>query len=182
MALLVLGILLWWAAHLFKRLAPTRRHALGERGKGLVALALLASIVLMVIGYRSAEVYDLATPSAALKGINNLLVLIALYMMSPAPKKGALLNGMRHPQLMGFGLWAAAHLLVNWDVASFLLFGGLLAWAVAEIKVINRAEPNWTPGPKGTLAKDAMFFAASIVLLGVIGYVHGLIGPSPFGS
>jgi hypothetical protein len=27
-----------------------------------------------------------------------------------------------------------------------------------------------------------MFFAISIVLLGVIGYVHGLVGPSPFGS
>ena len=51
---------------------------------------------------------------------------------------------------------------------------------MAEVIVINRSEPQWQPGPKGTLAKDAMFFAASIVLLGVIGYVHGMIGPSPF--
>ena len=182
MALLVLGILLWWAAHLFKRLAPAQRAQLGDTGKGLVALALVASIVLMVLGYKSADVYDLAAPNAALKGINNLLVLIALFMMSPAPKKGALMNGMRHPMLMGFGLWALVHLLVNWDAASFLLFGAMLVWAVVEIKVINRAEPNWTPGPKGTLAKDAMFFVASIVLLGAIGYVHGLVGPSPFGG
>ena len=32
------------------------------------------------------------------------------------------------------------------------------------------------------MGKDAMFFAASIVLLGIIGYIHGLVGPSPFGS
>lgn len=182
MALLVLGILLWWAAHLFKRLAPAARAQLGDKGKGLVALALVASIALMVLGYKSAGVYDLAIPSAALKGINNLLVLIAFFMMTPAPKKGVLMNGIRHPMLMGFGLWAVAHLLVNWDAASFVLFGSMLVWTVVEIKIINRAEPDWTPGPKGTLAKDAMFFVASIVLLGVIGYIHGLVGPSPFGG
>ncbi|MBT8154851.1 NnrU family protein [Epibacterium ulvae] len=182
MALLVLGILLWWAAHLFKRLAPAKRAALGEKGKGPIALALFASIILMIWGYKTADVYDLAAPNAALKGINNLLVLVAFYMMSPAPKKGALLNGLRHPMLMGLGLWAVAHLLVNWDVASFALFGSMLVWTVVEIKVINRAEQEWTPGPKGTLAKDAMFFGASIVLVGAVGYVHGLVGPSPFGG
>ena len=103
-------------------------------------------------------------------------------MMSPAAKKGALLNGMRHPMLMGFGLWALAHLLVNWDAASFVLFGSMLVWAVVEIKVINRTEPAWTPAPKGTLAKDAIFAVASIVLLGAVGYVHGIVGPSPFGA
>ncbi len=182
MALLVLGILLWWAAHLFKRVAPERRAALGDKGKGPVALALFASVILMVIGYKWSGAFDLGTPPAALKGINNLMVLVAFYMMSPALKKGALLNGIRHPMLMGLGLWALAHLLVNWDAASFLLFGSMLVWAVVEIKVINKAEPDWTPGPKGTIAKDAMFFVGSIVLVGAVGYVHSLIGPSPFGG
>ncbi|MQY42330.1 hypothetical protein GG681_06725 [Epibacterium sp. SM1969] len=182
MTFLVLGILLWWVAHLFKRLAPDTRASLGDKGRGLVALVLLAGIILMVIGYKSAEAYDLAAPHPALRGINNLMVLVAIYMMSPAAKKGVLLNGMRHPMLMGFGLWALAHLLVNWDAASFILFGALLAWAVVEIKVINRAEPNWQPGPKGTLAKDALFMGASIVLMGAIGYVHTIVGPTPFGG
>ena len=53
MTLLILGVALWWAAHLFKRYAPGPRAALGEPGKGLVALALLVALVLMVIGYRS---------------------------------------------------------------------------------------------------------------------------------
>jgi len=62
-----------------------------------------------------------------------------------------------------------------------ILFGGLGLWTLVEIVVINHAEPDWQPGTKGTLAKDGLFFLASVVLLGIIGYVHGLIGPPVFG-
>ncbi|OED46306.1 NnrU family protein [Leisingera sp. S232] len=182
MALLILGLLLWWGGHLFKRLAPERRAAMGNGGRGVVALVLVLGVVLMVLGYRSMEFIHVWAPPSFMVHINNLMVLLALYMMSPAPKKGALLSGMRHPMLAGFKLWAGAHLLVNGDLASIILFGGLLAWAVAEVIVINRSEPEWQPGPKGAIAKDAMFFAASIVLMGGIGYVHGMVGPSPFGG
>jgi len=53
--ILILGVALWSGAHLFKRLAPERRAAMGDAAKGPVALALVLSIVLMVIGYRWAE-------------------------------------------------------------------------------------------------------------------------------
>ncbi|MGR3622764.1 NnrU family protein [Pseudophaeobacter sp.] len=182
MTLLVLGILLWWGAHFLKRVAPGIREPMGDKGKGIIALVLVASIVLMVIGYRSAESYELGAYPPFLRHINNLLVLIAIYFMSPGPAKGALFYKMRHPMLTGFSLWAAAHLLVNWDPASFVLFGGLWAWSITQKLVINKAEPNWTPGPKGSIAKDAMFLVASVVLMGVIGYIHGLVGPSPFGG
>ena len=180
MALLVLGILLWWGAHLFKRLAPAARASLGDKGKGMVALGILLGIVLMVLGYRASDFIHVWAPPAFMVHINNLLVLSAIYMMSPAPKKGAILSGMRHPMLTGFALWAIAHLLVNGDLASIILFGGLLLYVPVQILLINRAEPDWTPGPKGSIAKDGMFFVGSIILLGVIGYIHGLIGPSPF--
>ena len=180
MALLVLGILLWWGAHMFKRLAPASRASLGDKGKGIVALGIVLGIVLMVLGYRATEFSYVWAPPTFMVHINNLLVLIAIYMMSPAPTKGALLSGMRHPMLTGFALWALAHLLVNGNLASIVLFGGLLLYVPVQIMLINKAEPNWTPGPKGSIAKDGMFFVGSIILLGVIGYIHGLIGPSPF--
>lgn len=177
---LILGVLLWSGAHLFKRLAPEARANMGDKGKGLVALALLVSVVLMVIGYRAADYIAVYEPPYFLRHLNNLLMLFALYFTSPGPSKGALFYKMRHPMLIGFKIWAAAHLLVNGDLASLILFGGLLAWAVIEVITINKSEPDWQPNEKGTIAKDAMFFVASIVLLGVIGYIHGLIGPSPF--
>lgn len=180
MIILVLGLALWALAHFFKRLHPERRAALGEKGRGIVALALAVSIVLMVIGYRAAPFIDVWYPPEWARHLNNLMVLFAVYMLSPAPKKGRLLNGMRHPMLLGFSLWAVAHLIVNGDLASVVLFGGLLVWALAEIVVINRAQPQWTPPAPGSWGKDAMFFGVSILLVIVIGLIHGLIGPSPF--
>ncbi|MGI9370512.1 MAG: NnrU family protein [Ruegeria sp.] len=178
--LLILGVALWWAAHLFKRAMPERRAAMGDGGKGAVALTLVVAVLLMIFGYRTAESYDPALFPEALRHTNNLLVLIAIWMMSPAGKKGRILNKLRHPMLIGLSLWAIAHLFVNYDPASLILFGGLLAWALVEMVVINRSEPEWTPGEPGTYGKDAMFFVASIVLVLIIGYIHGLVGPSPF--
>ncbi len=178
--LLILGVALWWAAHFFKRLMPARRAAMGNAGKGIVALAIVASIVLMVIGFRATPYVAVWTPPSFMVHVNNLLVLIAIWMMSPVGQKGLILNKVRHPMLMGFRAWAMAHLLVNGDLASILLFGGLLVWGMLEVVVINRAEPEWAPGEPGSLAKDAMFMAASIVLLAVIGYIHGWLGYWPF--
>ena len=183
MTLLVLGVLLWAGAHFFKRAMPGVREPMGDKGKGLVAIALVASIVLMVIGYKAAPIDDVlwVAPGFA-KHINNLAVLFAIFLMSPAPRKGKLFNGVRHPMLIGFALWAGAHLWVNGDMPSLILFGGLLVWALAEIVVINKAEGPWEPTEPGSIAKDGMFFVASIILMGVIGYIHGLVGPNPFGG
>ena len=180
MALLILGVLLWIAGHFWKRIMPAQRAAMGDKGKGVSALIIAAGIVAMIFGYRMAPVVDLWYPPAWTVHLNNLLVLIAIFLMSPAPRKGKIFNNMRHPQLAGFRAWAFAHLLVNGDLASVILFGGLFLWALAEVVVINRAEPDWAPTETGTIAKDGMFLVASLVLMAVIGYVHGWLGPWPF--
>ena len=106
--LLILGVALWWAAHLFKRAMPDQRAALGDAGKGAVALALVAAILLMIFGYRMTDFIHVWAPPTFLIHVNNLLVLIAIYLMSPAGAKGRLLNKVRHPMLGGFKLWAFA--------------------------------------------------------------------------
>lgn len=176
------GILLWWGAHLFKRVAPERRAAMGDAGKGVVAALLAVAVLLVVLGYRSVDFIPVWTPPAFMVHLNNLLVLIAIFMMSPASKRGRLMNKLRHPMLIGFSLWATAHLLVNGDVASILLFAGMLVWALVEMRVINATDPDWSAPPPGSFAKDGMFLAASVVLMGVIGMIHGWLGPSPFPS
>ncbi len=180
MIVLILGLALWVAAHAFKRVMPEKRAAMGDSAKGMVAAGVLGGVVLMVFGYRASPHIDLWYPPTFMVHINNLLMVFALYLTSPAPKRGKLVSGMRHPMQTGFALWAIAHLLVNGDLASVILFGTLLIWSAVTAQVINRAEPNWQRNTGGTYAMDGMFLVASIVLLGVIGYIHGLLGPSPF--
>ena len=179
--LLIAGVALWTGAHLFKRVAPAARARMGDPGKGLIAALLVGSIVLMVLGYKRVDFVGIYYPPPFLVHVNNLLMLVAIYLFSPAAKRGRLIYGMRHPMLTGFKLWAVAHLLVNGDLASLVLFGGLLAWAVVEVIVINRSEPDWQkPDQPGTYAKDAMFAVGSVILLVVIGYIHSWLGVWPF--
>lgn len=53
------------------------------------------------------------------------------------PVRG-ILRITRHPFLWGMTLWSAAHLLVNGDRASILLFGGMLIVALAGTRSIDR--------------------------------------------
>ena len=53
MGTLIVGIILWALPHWFKRLLPNFRKSLGQTGRIGVALAVLVSVVLMIIGYLS---------------------------------------------------------------------------------------------------------------------------------
>ena len=184
MGLLIAGLALWVVAHLFKRLAPRLREPMGNAGKGVVAVALVASVVMMVYGYRAAEGAVYWGRSPALVGINNLLILVAFYIYAVGGPKGPRVwigTKLRHPQLIGFSIWAAAHLLVNGDVPSFILFGGLLIWAQAEIVVINAQDGPWTPPPRAAMRKEVTYIVAAVVLMGVIMVIHNWLGYQPWG-
>lgn len=183
MILLILGLILWTAAHYFKPLMPDQRIALGAPGKGIIAVAIVASLILMIAGYRMAAFIPVWNPPSFFTGINNLLMILALWVYGSSAAKGAKAwpaYKTRHPQLLAVKIWALAHLLVNGDLASIILFGGILAWAVGSVILINRAEPEWTaPAPAGrpTYIRLAVI---SLVMLLVISSIHILLGVNPF--
>lgn len=183
MAILILGVALWWGAHLFKRVAPERRAALGVKGKGPIAILLVLSVVLMVVGYKRAPTEPLWWgPSPALVGINNLLIVLAFYLYAADGMKTRVTAWLHHPQLTGFSLWAVAHVLTNGDGPSLVLFGGLLAWALAEIAVLDRAgawKRRTGPFP---VRKEIMAAAGAVIVTLVVGLIHGWVGPWPFGG
>ncbi|SLN23136.1 NnrU family protein [Roseisalinus antarcticus] len=182
MALLILGVALWWAAHLFKRVAPDARAALGDKGRGLVAAGVGLGVVLMVIGYKMADGAFYWGRSPALVGINNLLMLVAFYLFAASGSKTRITKVIRHPQLLSVVVFCAAHLLVNGDVPSFVLFGGLLLWALTEIVVINRAVPDWRPPAHDVPAvKEITAIVAGVVIMGVVALIHVWVGHYPFG-
>ncbi|RVT82763.1 hypothetical protein DXV76_16135 [Rhodobacteraceae bacterium CCMM004] len=184
MTLLILGLILWIGAHMFKRLAPGGRAAMqekmGDASKGVVAGVLVLSVVLMVLGYRWAEFIPVYDPPMWGVHLNNLGMLIAVGLFGLGSSKSPLRAKMRHPMLTGFALWAAVHLLVNGDLASVILFGALLIWALVEIPLINRAVPDYTPYQGGTTAGTIRLVVITVVVYLVIGLIHGWLGPWPF--
>ena len=177
--LLCLGLVLWVAGHLFKRTAPDLRAGMGNAGKGLAALVILGGLVLMIMGYRGAEFVNLWFPPAWTVHLNNLLMLVAVFVYGMSATKGRLRGRMRHPQLTAVKIWAVAHLLVNGDLASVVLFGGLLAWAVLEVIVINRSEVWLRPEP-GPARKDILLVVITLVMFGAIAGIHVWLGVWPF--
>ena len=89
MTMLIVGLALWVVAHLFNRLAPQMRAGLGNSGKGLIAILILAGVVLMVLGYRAADTAVFWGRSPALVGINNLLMLLSVYLVIAGPMQAA---------------------------------------------------------------------------------------------
>ncbi|WP_293450049.1 NnrU family protein [Planktotalea sp.] len=181
MILLIAGLLLWTFAHYFKRLMPARRAALGDKGRGLVAAAIGVSLLLMIFGYRWADSIPVWSPPSYFTHINNLLMLCAFFLFGMSATTGRLRGKMRHPMLMAVAVWTIAHLLVNGDLASIILFGGMFAWAVGSIALINRAEAWVRPAP-GDAKKDILLVVITLVSFIVVALIHFALGVSPFGG
>lgn len=184
--LLTLGVGLWWAAHLFKRLAPAQRatltNAMGEGSKGLFAVLIVASIVLMVVGYQRADLVWFWFAPGWTGHLNNLLMLVAFYVFGIGMAKGALSQKVRHPMLLGTLIWALAHLLVNGHLAGVILFGGIGAWAIVSMLVINAQDRDWTPPSRKKGPRDAVAAGVVLVVYVVVGLIHNWFGVNPFGG
>jgi uncharacterized membrane protein len=179
MTFLILGILLWVLPHSFKRMAPAARRGMGAQGRAMVAGLVALGVLLMIIGYRMAPVEPIYSPLPGMGHLNNTLMLISVFLFGVGGTKGTLYPKLRHPMLWGMVIWAVAHLLVNGDLASILLFGSLGLWALNEMRLINRTawvRPTNGRGIKG----DAMNLVGTLVLYGLIAAIHIWLGHNPF--
>lgn len=175
--LLVTGLLLWSAAHLFRRLgADARGQLIARLGpqpyRGLFSLVIVASLVLIVMGWKAMPPEALYRPPAFLRHVTMLLMPFAVILFTASRAPTDLKQLIRHPQLTGVKLWALAHLLSNGETRSVILFGGLLAWAVIEVIVINRHEGAWNkPAPVGA-PKTAVSTVVALLITGLLIYAH----------
>ncbi len=193
MAWLVLGLVLFLGIHSISIVAPAGRHTLAHRigegpWKGLYTLVALAGFGLMVAGYSEARQTPvlLWTPPEAMRHVAALLMLPVFVLLLAAYLPGRIQRAARHPMLAATKLWALAHLLANGSLADVLLFGGFLAWAVADRISLKRraaagllrAAHTFGPGP----ANDAIALVGGLLLYALFAFwAHGfLIGVQPF--
>ena len=145
MALLGIGVLLWAFVHLVPTIEQPLKLKLvnrfGENGyKGIFSLAILVSIVLMVLGWRSTpqEYLYVLPPWSRTAGI--LLMFLSFVLMGAANYPTAIKRFLRHPMLTGVAIWSVSHLLTNRTTRALILFGGIGLWALIEIPLINKRE------------------------------------------
>ena len=181
MLLLILGIVLWVAFHVFKRVMPEKRATFGDAGKGISAVGILAGLTLMVIGYRAAPAIPIWSPPEIFNHINNLLMVLAAVLLAMSVSQGRMGGRMRHPMLTAVKTWAVAHLMVNGDLASILMFGSMLAWAVWSVILINKAE-TWEKPEITDTGRDWVFLSAAVGFFALMVAGHLWLGVHPFGA
>ncbi len=181
MTLMILGLALWFLSHTFRRIAPGLRAAMGDvPGKAILSVLSLLALIMIVKGFRAAPYVEVWSPPAFLRHINNLLMLVAVFLVNLGFSRGVVRTRIRHPMLTATKTWAVAHLLVNGDLAGIVLFTGLFAWALADLILINRQTGPWAPPAAGPVRNDLIYGAISLGLFAGIGALHGWLGRWPF--
>lgn len=188
MLVLVLGLVIFFAAHLTRMVVPQWRAAQvavnERRWKGLYALVSLVGFVLIVWGWvlyrpEAPQLYD---PPSWGRHAAMLLVLLALIgVVAAYQPAGRIKATLQHPFIVGVMLWSVGHLLANGDLAGVLVFGSFLvysAWNLAS--EMGRDQPRATfAGYRG----DVVAVAAGVVVYVILLYwLHALLfGVSPLG-
>lgn len=176
MTTLVLGLALFIGVHALSTFRDFRASLVGRLGdmgfKGLYAVVSLVGLVLIVQGFgaaRAAGPAQLWTPPAFLGHVAAVLMTFSFIAITAAyVPLGKIKATLKHPMLAGVKAWAFAHLLVNGDVASLLLFGAFLAWAVYD-RISLKKRPNSDPPSSGWTVGDALAvgggLAATVVFM-----------------
>jgi len=185
---LVLGIVIFLGVHSIRMVAPEWRDkqiaARGEKGwKGPYALSVFVGLALIIWGFIQArpEAMFIYEPPSFVRHITHLLMWFAFVALAASSTPaGKIKAALKHPMLVGIKLWAFAHLLVNGDMASLVLFGSFLAWSVwNRISVKRRGEPTPEAGPISNDVKAVL--GGTIFFVVFAFFLHGwLIGISPF--
>jgi len=183
MTLLILGLVAWFAVHLFPVFATGPRGTLKVRLGGgypaVFALVTLATVALMVIGYQSAPFVEIWSPPAFLTHVNNLLMVVAVFFFISGRIPSAVRNKVRHGQFTAVKIWAVAHLLVNGDLASIILFGGLLAWSVVAMIGTNKRDGKPPLAHAVTSQGLIVHIALTLIVTSVVIWLHMTAGVWP---
>ncbi|WP_286758102.1 NnrU family protein [Ralstonia sp. RL] len=152
MTMLILGLVLFFGIHLLPVATPFRNRlfdTLGEgKYKGMFSLLSAIGLALIVLGYaRAPSQPQLFAPSATAIMLAPLAMVASFILLAAANMKTHIRRIVRHPMLIGVGLWAAVHLLANGEAKATILFGSFLAYAVIDLisAVARHAVKSFTP-------------------------------------
>jgi uncharacterized membrane protein len=184
MLLMVVGLLIFFLIHLVPTSPDLRRglvERFGENAYKLVfSLVSLVGFALIIYGYGKLHLTPgknpvLWTPPHGLRHLTMLLMWPAFILLVAAYVPSRIRTAMKHPMLVAVKLWALSHLLIRGDLASIVLFGSFLAWAVYDrISVKRRFAMGPLGGREGGLGGDI-----AVVVIGTALYAAMLLWGHP---
>jgi len=180
------GLILFFGTHFYTSFRSRDQNSLPARMgagpyKGLYSLLTGIGFVALIWGYAMLKPWiPLAAPPFWTRHITMALMLPAMIIIVAAymPPAGFIKKAVKHPLLTATKLWALAHLISNWDVASIILFGSFLVYGVVDrIAVKRRGDvgfANIKPNVLGDLLSIAVGLALYLLLVYELHYM--LIG------
>ncbi len=192
MTVLIVGLILFLGVHLLPAWPELRASFVERLGaktyKAVFSILSLIGLAVIVLGYHKMQLHPgknpvLWDPPVWTRHIALALMLPAMILLVAANVRSHIRTAVRHPMLLAIKLWALAHLLANGDLASLLLFGSFLAYAVYDrISVKNRgalgplgdAQPDGYSGDMIAVVAGAALYAALLM-----GGHQWLIGVAP---
>jgi uncharacterized membrane protein len=182
MTVMLVGLVIFLGVHTFTTLRPARAALIGRIGdgpyKGLYSVAAAIGLALIVWGfgrYRGDSYVPAWDPPAALRPVTLALMWFSLVALAAAyAPPGRIKSVLRHPMLVAVKAWALAHLLVNGDLGSILLFGAFLAWAVYDRIAVKRRDDTGAPPVPSATSGDAIAVAIGTVAYAALFWLHPL--------
>lgn len=175
MVLLILGLVVFIAIHLFPALQSKRAALIGRLGelkyKGLFSIVSLASLVLIVFGKANAPFIEVWQPPHMLAVLTKLLMLPTMILLVAAYFPSNFKRKIRHPMLIAVKVWAIAHLLINGDLASIILFGSFLMFAVMAMISANK-RTEWTKPIEQGVMMDVLVIVIGGAIYAGVGMYH----------
>ena len=174
MLLLILGLFLFVGIHLLPTRPELRRAFASRIGegtyKGLFSLVAVVGFALVVYGYHKVQLHpgknpQLWHPPAWGRHVTMLLMLPVFPLLVAAYLPGRLAGAVRHPMITAVKLWALAHLFVRADLASLVLFLGLLGWAAYDRMTLRQREAAGLIAVRGgPIINDAVALVVGIAI------------------
>ena len=191
MTILILGIIVLIGIHFvpaFPDLRDSLMARLGRNGyRALFSVVSLLGLALVVWGFAKAPVVQIWAPPVWTRHLALLLMLPVFPLLLAAYLPGKIKAKVRHPMLAAIKFWALAHLIANGDLASIILFGSFLAYAVVDRILVKRrggAELVLAVSEADARRNDLISLGAGLALyVAFLFWLHPLlIGVSPLAS
>jgi uncharacterized membrane protein len=182
------GLAVFFATHFYSAFRSRGEDSLAHRmGRGpymgLYSLLSLASFAAMVWGYAYLKPWrDVWTPPDWTRWISIVIMIPAMVLIVAAyTPTGYIKKAVRHPMITAVGLWALAHVISNGDLASVILFGAFLIYAVVDrVAVTERGDVGAANVQHPNIFGDLLAVGLGLSLYAILAfYAHYIIFSVP---